>query len=476
MHMPADLPTARAGRPPLTRGVPVLAAGAAFLAMLDATVTNLAIPDLRGDFPESSVAGLTWIITLYFVLFAALLAPAGRLADLVGRRTLFQVGVGMFTLMSLACALAPSLPVLLVARGLQGASAAAMIPASLALLLYDTAPERRAGAIGLWSAAGAFAAAIGPSLGGVLVDAFGWRSLFVINVPVGLVMVAMAVRLPRATAGRGRRPDLLGTALLGGGVGALALGVTQTQEWAWTDPRTIGAITAGLAMIGLALWRSFRHPVPAVETSLWRSRTFAVANIASALYGAALYPWLLVGVLLLTGVWGYSNTEAGLAMTPGALTATVAAVVMGRLTSRVGVRPAVIGGGLTMAAAGVWTIALISQEPRFLTFWLPVGLLLGTGMGAIATGTASAAALSVNPLRFAGATGLNTTARQLGGALGIAVLAALMPAKADIDDFIAVYTFCTIAASGAAVAGLWLAIKAPQAATESSVQKEEVKA
>jgi EmrB/QacA subfamily drug resistance transporter len=442
------------------RVVPALAAGATFLSMLDATVTNLAVPDLARDFPGSPVADLTWVITLYFVVFAALLAPAGRLADLVGRRTLFQAGVGLFTLMSLACALAPALPVLVAARGLQGAAAAAMIPASLALLLHDTAPHRRARAIGLWSAAGACAAAIGPSVGGVLVDGFGWRALFVINLPVGAAMLAGAARLPRSRPDAARRlPDLVGTALLGGGVGLLALGVTRTQEWAWSDPRTIGALAAGAALIGWALRRSAVHPVPALEITLWRSRTFALANLVSALYGAALYPWLLVGVLVLVEGWGYSPTEAGLAMTPGAVSATIAAVVMGRLTGRIGVRPAVTGGALVIVAAGVWTITALSAKPDFLGLWLPLGLVLGLGMGAVTTGTSSAAALSVEPARFAGATGLNTTARQLGGALGIAVLAALIPADAGLNDYLAVYTFCTLAALGTALAGLPLSLR-----------------
>ncbi|REE95166.1 DHA2 family efflux MFS transporter permease subunit [Thermomonospora umbrina] len=460
------------------RGVPVLAAGATFLAMLDSTVTNLAVPDLRGDFPDASVAALSWVITIYFVAFAALLAPSGRLADLIGRRSLFLLGVGAFTAMSLACALAPNLPTLLVARGLQGAAAAAMIPASLALLLRDTAPERRGGAIGLWSAAGAAAAAVGPSLGGVLVDAFNWRALFLINVPVGLLMLAGAARLPRtaATAAAGARvPDLVGTVLLGGGVGAIALGVTQTQEWAWGDTRTIGVLAAGAAMVAAALWRSARHPVPALEISLWRSRTFAVANLASALYGAALYPWLLVGTLVLIEMWDYSPTKAGLAMTPGAFTATAAAIVMGRLTGRFGVRPAVTGGMLIIVFAGVWTMTRLSEEPAFLTLWLPMGLLAGAGMGMVTTGTSSAAALSVSPLRFAGATGLNTTARQLGGALGLAAFAALMPAAAALDDYLAVYAFCTTAALAAALTGLWLTVRAPHAPAQNS-PKEEVAA
>ncbi|GAA4242100.1 hypothetical protein GCM10022254_73610 [Actinomadura meridiana] len=439
--------------------VPWLAAGAAFLAMLDATVANLAVPDLHADFPGSSLSGLTWVITLYAVLFAALLAPAGRLADLVGRRTLYQWGVGLFTLASLACALAPTVPVLLATRAFQGGAAAAMIPASLALLLHDLPAERRAGAIGLWSASGAFAAAIGPSLGGVLVDQFGWRSLFVINVPLGLALVVVGMGLPRARHAAGRLPDLVGTVLLGGGVGAMALGVTQTRDWAWTDARTLALLVGGAVLIALALWRSARHPVPALEISLWRSRQFAAANAASFLYGMAMYTWLLVGVLYITGEWHYSILKAGFASTPGAFTATAAAVAVGRLSGRVGVRPAVTGGALIMIAAGVWTLVSLPSEAHFVTFWLPVGLLVGTGMGMLATGVASAAALSVKPVQFAGATGLNTTARQLGGAFGIAMLAALLPARAVHDDYIPVYLFCTIATVGAALAGLLLSVR-----------------
>ncbi|WP_141583942.1 MFS transporter [Actinomadura sp. WMMA1423] len=450
-------PSAPPGAPAARRAVPWLAAGATFLAMLDATVANLAVADLHADFPGSSLSGLTWVITLYAVLFAALLAPAGRVADLVGRRSLYLWGTGLFTLASLACAIAPNLPVLLVTRAAQGAAAAALIPASLALLLHDTPPERRARSIGLWSAAGAFAAAIGPGLGGVLVEASGWRSVFVINVPIGLAMLLAGRRLPRAEAGTGRLPDLAGTVLLGAGVGGVALGVTQSRDWGWTGAGTLALLLGGAALAALALWRSARHPVPALEISLWRDRRFAAANAASFLYGTSLYAWLLLGVLFLTGQWHYSILEAGLASTPGAFTATAAAVATGRLTARTGVRPAVAGGALVVVASGVWAIAALPAEPRFLAFWLPVGLLVGAGIGMLSTGTATAAALSAGPLRFAGATGLNTTARQLGGALGIAVLAALLPERTALGDYTAVYLFCTITAAGTGAAGLLLA-------------------
>ena len=186
------------------RGVLLVAAGAAFLALLDTTVANLAVADVRSDFAGTSVGGATWLITIYAVVFAALLAPAGRVADVVGRRALLLAGVSAFTMFSLACALAPSLELLLVSPALQGAAAAAMIPASLAVVLMDAPPERRAAAIGLWSAAGALAAAAGPAIGGVLVDGVGWRALFLINVPVGLAIVAGTRLIPRSAPRRSR--------------------------------------------------------------------------------------------------------------------------------------------------------------------------------------------------------------------------------------------------------------------------------
>ena len=378
--------------------------------------------------------------------FAACLAPAGRVADVVGRRTLLIGGVAGFTLFSLACALAPSLGALLTARALQGVAAAAMIPASLAVVLSDTPPERRAAAIGVWSAAGALAAAAGPALGGVLVDSVGWRALFLINVPIGLAIVFGARVLPTGGGG-GRLPDAVGTILLGVGIGAAALGISQGPSWGWSDPRTVSTLAIAALSSIVAIRRSFRHERPAIEIGLWRSRRFAAANVASLLYGAALFPWMLVGVLFLVTIWGYSPLEAGLAMTPGAVVAAVVAV----LASRRPPKPVVIAGALTLAAAGALCAFRLPPEPDFLGFWLPVGTLIGIGMGAITTGVSTAAALSVTPERFAAAVGLNAAARQVGGALGVAALAALL--AGDIESFKDVYLFCTLATLGVAAVG-----------------------
>ncbi len=444
--------------PQRAAGVLPVAAGAAFLALLDTTVANLAVADVRTDFAGASVGGATWIITIYAVVFAACLAPAGRVADVVGRRTLLVVGVGGFTVLSLACALAPSLGALLGARALQGAFAAAMIPASLAVVLADTPPERRAAAIGAWSAAGALAAAAGPAIGGILVDTVGWRALFLINVPVGLAIIAGARLIPAGGRG-GLLPDALGTVLLGFGVGAAALGITQGPKWGWGDPRTLGLLAGAVLAVAAALWRSFRHPRPALQTDLWRSRSFAAANVASLLYGAALFPWMLVGVLFLVGGWGYTPLEAGLAMTPGAVIAAAVALRAGPVVARRGPAAVIAVGAAVLGTAGALCAIALPQEPSFMTFWLPVGVLIGIGTGAITTGVSSAAALSVEPTRFAAAVGLNQTARMVGGALGLAALAALLAGDPDLGTYKSIYLFCTLATLAIVAAAAWLALE-----------------
>ncbi|MGW6568408.1 MFS transporter [Streptomyces sp. NPDC054975] len=442
----------------------LLASGASFLAVLDVTVVNLAMPDLREDFTSAAFKDLSWVITIYAIIFAALLAPAGRLADALGRRSLFLAGISIFTVASIACAVSPNLTVLLAARAVQGLGAAAMIPASLAIVLMDAPPERRRAAIGQWSASAALAAAVGPALGGVMVDTFGWRSLFLINIPFGLYFLYGATALPR-TAGLGterKLPDALGTILLGGGVGLLCLGISKGNEWGWTEASSLVCVIAGPVLIALCLLRSAKHPAPALEISLWSNRTFALANAAAFFYGIALFSWLLVGVLYVTQVWGYSELKAGLAMTPGAFAATVVAMRVGKLPPTYGPKLATTGGAVVLAGTGFLLAFTLPDHSMFLAYWLPLGILAGVGMGAITTGTATAAALTVSPLRFAGATGLNQTVRQIGGALGIAVLATVVSGTLkDVADFERIYLIAACASVVVALLGLGLTIKLP---------------
>ncbi|QDQ09673.1 MFS transporter [Streptomyces spectabilis] len=438
--------------------VVTLAAGAIFLSILDATVANLAVTDMHGSFPDASVADLTWVISLYAVVFASFLAPAGRLADVLGRRRLYMVGVGLFTATSLLCAVAPGLPVLLLARALQGLGAAAMVPASLALLLADVAPQRRAAAIGLWSAAASAAAAAGPSLGGILIDSVGWRSVFFINVPLGIALL-VGIRAVRASVPTVRGlPDVLGTVLLAAGTGLVVLGVTQGPEWNWDDPRVLGSIVGGLVLLALTLVRARRHPRPALQTRLWGNKVFALANLVSLFFGAALYAWLLIGALFLVDVWDYSRISAGLSMSPGAVLSAVVAAQVGRSLSRRSPHLVVLFGSLTWVAAGLWLGLTLSSDAALWSMWIPVGLLAGAGIGAVSTGVSSAAALSVDPADFAGATGLNMAVRQIGGALGIAALAAILSvhASTEADRYSHVVFFSCVTATVAGLLGLGL--------------------
>ena len=453
-----------------TSRVPLLlACGGAFLAFLDVTITNLAVPDLAGDFAVG-VTSLSWVVTLYTILFAALLAPAGRLADVVGRRRLFVVGVTTFTMSSLLAALAPTFGVLLAARAVQGVGAALMMPASLAFVLADTAPEKRPVAIGMWSASAAAAAAAGPALGGVLVDAFDWRALFCINVPIGAWLAYRAWRLPGAAAApaSGRLPDMLGTALIAAAVGLLVLGVTEGQNWGWGSAATIASLVAAVVLGAVALLRSARHPRPAIEIGLWSNRTYASANVVSLLFGVGLYASLLLGVLFLVEVWGYSELEAGLAMTPGAVFSAAIAIAIGRSARQPSPRVLVFAGALTIAATSAALALWLPDEPHFLTAWLPGGFGLGVGMGAVSVGVSSAAAFSAGPQRFAAATGLNIAARQVGGALGVALLAVILDGHTPADGaapFLGVYWLMAGVSVAAAFVGLRLVLPGESGAT-----------
>ncbi|HSA53187.1 MAG TPA: DHA2 family efflux MFS transporter permease subunit [Yinghuangia sp.] len=459
---PPQPPHARAGT------VLLLACGGSFVSLLDVTIANLAVPDLHRDFTDASVADLTWVMTLYAIAFAALLAPAGRLADVVGRRRLYRAGVVVFTVASAACAAAPNLTTLLVARVAQGLGAAALVPASLAIVLAQIPAARRTAAIGAWSASASLAAALGPSLGGILVDVFGWRSVFLVTVPLGAGLLLLTRAANDSRSGE-RTPDLAGSALLATGIGALVLGVTQGSAWGWGDARTLACVAGGLLLILASVARAARHPRPGLEVGLWRSRPYAYANVVSFLFGMLLYPWMLLGVLYLTQIWHYSELRAGFAMTHAAVVSAAAGLAVGKFAHRVNPRTAVVGGSALLAGTALWIGLTLPEEPSFVSLWLPSGVLLGLGIGAVSTGVSQAGALSAPPMKFAGATGLNLTARQVGGALGLAALATVMDREAGngTDGFTQLFVMFAVLAVLTAAAGLGLAAR-PQAAPDTT--------
>lgn len=444
----------QSGAPPRSKpaflAVLLVTAGTTFLAFLDTTVVNVAFPALRAEFPATAVADLSWTVSAYAVLFAALLTPAGRLADLLGRRRLFLISVLGFVLASAAVSAAPNLGVIVAARALQGAFAAGMIPAGLAIVLAEAPPERRIQAVGLWGAAGSLAAAAGPSLGGVLVEYTDWRMVFLINVPIGGLLLLFAARvLRRDQPAEGRLPDLVGTIAVAVGIGSAVLGLTKGEDWGWASPATLGSIAGGVVLMAVALLRSRRHPAPAVEIGLWSNRTFAIANLTSLLAGTSMFAWMLAGPLFLTTVWGYSVLEAGLAVTPGAFTSAIAAVAISRRATPRAQGRFITLGMLAFGAVNLWWFVAIDGTERFWSLWLVGGAVGGAAMGAVLTGLSTAGAMSVPPVKFATGTGLNLMARQIGGAIGVGAVAAILAASglAGPAGFRNVFLFCALAAA-----------------------------
>lgn len=406
---------------------------AVFMASLDLFIVNVAFPDIQNDFSGSDVASLSWVLNAYAIVYAALLVPAGRLADRVGRKRLFLAGLLTFTVASILCAAAPSLGVLIGARILQAAGAAFLTPTSLALLLPEFPPERRPIAIGAWSAVGGIAAACGPPLGGLLVEA-SWRWVFLINVPIAIAAAIAGVRILRESDREvGPWPDLLGALLLAASVALLALGLVKGSSWGWGSDRVIGAF-AGAALLGVAfVARSARHPVPVVAPELLRVRSFTVATVSSALFFAGFAAMLLGGVLFRVDVWHDSILTAGLELSPGPVMAAAFAVPAARLGARLGHARVAAVGGLVFALGSGWWAWQLEATPHYVAGMLPGLLLTGIGVGLVLSNLAAAATSGLPPARFATGSAIFTMGRQIGSVLGVAVFVALVGSPSAVN-------------------------------------------
>ena len=425
---------------------------AGFMVALDLSIVNVAFPSIRSSFSDVSAATLSWVLAAYSVVFGALLLGAGRIADRSGRRRIFLLGLAVFTLGSLLCGVAPSAWLLIAGRVVQAVGAALLMPASLALLLTATAPAARARAVAMWGGIAALAVATGPSLGSLLIDAGGWRWAFFINLPVALV-VAIATRrvLPESSIG-GPVPDLVGVAMLTGAVAALALAITQGSEWGWSSTRVIGLFALAAVLAPAAVRRSQRHHAPAIDLEVLRSRTVALANVATFLYSVAFFGMLLANVLFLTSVWQYSTLAAGLAITPGPLLVAALSGPSGRLAARIGYGPVLVAGGVTFAAGLAFLVATVGVEANYLTDWLPGSLLVGVGV-ALSFPVLSAASVAGLPQeRFGIGGAMNQTARQIGAVVGVAILIAVVGNPTSLDEALSHFRTAWVIGAVAALA------------------------
>lgn len=427
---------------------PLLAvlSGAPFVASLDLFVLNVALGDIGTSYPGSSLGELSWVLSGYAIVYAALLVPLGRWADRIGRRRGFLAGLGLFTVASAACALSPSLWVLVICRLFQAVGAAALTPASLGLLVSAVPEARRAGAVRIWAATGAAAAAFGPVVGGLLVEV-SWRWAFLINVPIGILLLAVARRVVPdiRPVDSGTRLDLAGAALLTLGIGAFALGLVQGPEWGWADVRILAAFVVAAGALLLFAHVNARHPAPLIEPSLLAVRSFSWSNVTALIFSATFAAGLLANVLWVQQVWGYSALRTGLAVAPGPLMVPLFAAV-GQVLARRFTPGAIAAAGCVLWGAGAGLVlATVGPEPEYATALLPGWLIGGVGVGLALPTILSAATAQLPPARTATGSAIVTMSRQLGTVLGISVLVAILGAG---DDAVSAFRFSwwTIAA------------------------------
>ena len=405
-----------------------ITSAAAFMVSLEITIISLALPNIREAFPDASESTLSWIITGYNIGVASLLLVAGWLADRFGRKLLFMIGLAIFAAGSLLAGLANSAEFLVAARVLQSVGGAAQFPAGLGLLLPAFPLERRQAAIGIWGAMGGLAAALGPSIGALLVDGFGWRVVFLVNVPVAIVALVVGVRQLEESVGEGvpTSVDLVSVPLASIGVGSVILGIVQGEEWGWSSGRTLGAFALGVALIAIFIVRSLRHPAPLFDLDLFKIKTYAVANAGQVFFVAAFFAWLVLLPTFIRSTWEWSVLRTGFAIAPGPLISFIISPMAGRWADRNGNGPILAVGGLAGATGMALHLLLTDTEPDF---WL--GLMLPNVFVGIAAGCSFAmlvggALRDVPPARFGMAGAGRTTIFQLSVALGIAIAVAMV--------------------------------------------------
>ena len=425
----------------------IVSAGTAML-LLDVTVVNVALPAVQADL-DAGFDELQWVVDAYALALAATLLTAGALADRLGRRRVFAVGLGLFTLFSACCGAAPSAGALDVARAAQGIGAAAMFAASLAILAHEFRGPERALALGLWGAITGAALALGPLVGGVLVDGLGWRWVFLVNLPVGAALIWATLRwIPESRDPATRGLDPAGLASFGGAAFLVTLGLIRGNADGWGSPVVVGSLAAGVALLGAFVAIERRGRAPMLPPALFRIPAFTGTAIVAFAQSLALYPLFLFLAIYLQDVLRYSATGAGLRLLPLTLVLFVVAPISGRLTGRVPLRVPLTAGLLLIAGSLLLMHGLDARSDW--TELLPGFVVGGIAIGVISPALAAAMVGVLSHERSGLASGVNNTFRQLGIAVGIAGLGAIFEHHTGVVDGLnAVF----LVAAGVAVTG-----------------------
>ncbi len=409
---------------------------ALFLTTLDLSIVNVAFPDILAEF-DISRADASWIVTTYNIFYGSLLVVAGKLADQVGRRRIFLLGLSVFALGSLIAAVAPGLGVLVAGRAVQGTGAALLTPASLGLLLAAFPLERRTQVVAMWGGIGALGIASGPSLGAFAIYLTDWRAAFWINLPICLAMFIagrrVLVETPRVHSEH--RPDYGGALLITFALACIALGLSRSEVWGWSDARTIGVLLSGIAAIPLFVRRQRHHPEPVLDLTLFESRSFSVANTAALVFMGGFAAYSLNNVLFLRQAWGYSVLQAGLLTALPPITVAILAPFTGRLASRIGFRPLVIIGPLIVSSATFAFFHFIGIDREPLQFVL-IGEVVAIGIACFIPVNSAAAVAELPPLRLSIGGAVNNTFRQVGAVIGVALLVAILGSPATQEELV----------------------------------------
>ncbi|GGS82387.1 MFS transporter [Nonomuraea spiralis] len=440
-----------------------------FMVLLDSTIVGAALPDMERRL-HTGLTGLQWIVDAYVLLVAMLLLSGGVFADRFGRRRLFLAGVVVFTLASVLCSFAPSLGWLIVGRVAQGVGAAALSPASLALIgaAYPV-PQERVRAIGLWAGFSGIGLAAGPLAGGVLVEVFGWPAIFLVNVPIGAVLVVAGLRvLGQSGNPAAPRIDVPGTVLSVLGVGALTFGLIEGGSRGWTSPVILGSFGAAVVVLAAFVVVEARRPAPMLPLRLFRQRLFTVSNTAMVVVGFALMGSSFFFSQFFVYVQGSSILRAGVQTLPATLAMVVVSPYAGRLAARYGFR-VVVTAGLVLAGLGLVALGFVHADTGYGNVWWRLAVA-GVGFALTMSPLTGAAIQAVGPQEGGLASGVSSTTRQIGAVLGVAVLGAVVRAReaggasfeAGLGSAFVVAGVVTLAC--AVLTGLWLVRSDPRPA------------
>ena len=401
----------------------VITSVALVMVTLDNLVVTTAIPVIRNDL-HASLESLEWTVNAYTLTFAVLLLTGAALGDRFGRRRLFVIGLAIFTAASAFAALAPSIEVLNAARALQGVGGAIVTPLTLTILSAAVPAEKRGLALGAWGGIGGLAVALGPVVGGAVVQGISWQWIFWLNVPIGLVLIPLAWRRLEETRGPNSSLDLRGLVLVSAGLLGIVWGLVRGNSVGWSSPEIVGALAAGAMLVALFVLSELRAEAPMLPMRFFRNRTFALANVSSLFMFFGMFGSIFLLVQFFISEQGYSPLQSGIRILPWTAMPLLFAPIAGALYHRIG-GGRIIGVGLTLQATGLAWIATVSSPTVPYSELIGPFFLAGTGMGLFFGAVPTLVLSSVRRQEEGQASGANNAIRELGGVFGVAVLASI---------------------------------------------------